>query len=192
MISLLVGLTLPTRGGARVLGHDIVKESVEIRRKVGLLPEGFGFYGGMTALDNLLFLGELDGIPRAELKERAAQTLDTVGLKELSERKVSTFSRGMNQRLGIAQALLKDPDLLILDEPTVGVDIRTREYLYGTISELAKEGISIILMSSDLKEVLRLSNRVLLMRKGRIVAEIPADPAMEAEALKIVTLEEKE
>jgi ABC-type sugar transport system ATPase subunit len=83
--------------------------------------------------------------------------------------------------------------ILILDEPTVGVDIRTREYLYTTILELARKGgISIILMSSDLKEVLRLSNRVLLIRKGRIVGELAGDPALEAEALKIVTLDEKE
>jgi len=102
------------------------------------------------------------------------------------------FSGGNQQKAMIAKWLARKPKILVLDEPTVGVDVRTREYLYDTISELAKEGISLLLMSSDLKEVLRLSNRVLLMRKGRFVAELPGDPTMEDEALRIVTLTEQE
>ena len=101
------------------------------------------------------------------------------------------FSGGNQQKAMIAKWMATNPKILILDEPTVGVDIRTREYLYGTILELARKGISIVVMSSDLKEVLRLSSRVILMRKGRFVAEMPGDPAMEDEALKTVTLDEK-
>jgi ABC-type sugar transport system ATPase subunit len=100
------------------------------------------------------------------------------------------FSGGNQQKAMIAKWMATNPKILILDEPTVGVDIRTREYLYTTILELAKKGISIILTSSDLKEVLRLSSRVILMRKGRFVAELPGDPAMEDEALRMVTLDE--
>jgi ribose transport system ATP-binding protein len=100
------------------------------------------------------------------------------------------FSGGNQQKAMIAKWMATNPKILILDEPTVGVDIRTREYLYGTILELAKKGISIILTSSDLKEVLRLSSRVILMRKGKFVAEMPGDPAMEDEALRMVTLDE--
>jgi len=113
-------------------------------------------------------------------------------LPPVSSKVMEEFSGGNQQKALLAKWMATKPKILILDEPTVGVDVRTREYLYATISELAKEGMSIILMSSDLKEVLRLSNRVLLMRKGRFVAELAGDTTMEDEALRIVTLDEKE
>lgn len=109
-----------------------------------------------------------------------------------SSKTMEEFSGGNKQKALVAKWLATKPKILILDEPTVGVDIRTREYLYSTISELAKEGMSLILMSSDLKEVLRLSNRVLLMRNGKFVGELPGDPEVENEALRIVTLGEEE
>jgi len=170
LISLLVGLTLPTRGGGRVLGYDIVKESVKIRRKVGLLPEGFGFYDGMTALDNLLFLGELDRLPKAELKERTGQVLETVGLQDLSERKVSTFSRGMKQRLGIAQALLKDPELLILDEPTAGIDPDGAKGFRDLVVRSSKEGRTTIISTHLLFEIGMICTHATIIKLGKVLA----------------------
>jgi len=153
-----------------VLGYDIVKESVKIRRKVGLLPEGFGFYDGMTALANLLFLGELDGIPKAELKERAGQVLETVGLQDLSERKVSTFSRGMKQRLGIAQALLKDPELLILDEPTAGVDPDGAKGFRDLVVKSSKEGRTTIISTHLLFEIGMICTHATIVKLGKVLA----------------------
>jgi ABC-2 type transport system ATP-binding protein len=102
LISILVGLQLPTSGSARVLGYDCVRESIEIRRRVGLLPENYGFYEYMTARENLEYLGKLDGLPAQELERRIPEVLELVGLREWADAKVKGFSRGMTQRLALA------------------------------------------------------------------------------------------
>jgi ABC-type sugar transport system ATPase subunit len=162
------------------------------RKKEGLLPR--------TCLGHNIVLPSLPALTRRKTildlsQERAMvqnqiQRLDIV--PAVSSKVMEEFSGGNQQKAMLAKWLATKPKILILDEPTVGIDIRTREYLYGTMSELAKEGMSLLLMSSDLKEVLRLSNRVLLMRNGRIVEELPGDTAMEDEALRIVSLDERE
>ncbi len=122
LISILMDLTLPTKGSGKVLGFDVLRESLEIRMRIGLLPEGFGFYDNMTALENLKYFGLLDGVPAERIKQKAVEALEKEGLSDMANSKVSAFSRGMKQRLGIAQALTKDPEVPIFDEPTVGID----------------------------------------------------------------------
>lgn len=171
LIVVLMGLILPTKGNARVLGHDVLHESLEIRMKVGLLPEGFGFYDNMTALENLKYFGLLDGIPADRVKQKANEVLEKVGLDDRANIKVSKFSRGMRQRLGIAQVLLKDPEMLIFDEPTVGIDpdgvIEFRRF----IREIVKEGKTVFLSTHLLRDLGTVCTHTAMIRKGRIVAQ---------------------
>jgi ABC-2 type transport system ATP-binding protein len=171
LIAILMGLTLPTKGGARVLEYDVIRDSFEIRRRVGLLPEGFGFYDNMTALENLKYFSLLDGIPAERVKQRAEEVLKEVGLGDRANAKVSTFSRGMRQRLGIAQALLKNPEILIFDEPTVGIDpdgvIEFRRF----IREVVKRGKTVFLSTHLLRDLGMVCTHTAIVRKGRVIAQ---------------------
>lgn len=171
LISILVGLLLPTSGNAKVLGLDAVKDSVEIRKRVGLLPEGFGFYDHMTALENLTFLATLDGLPSDQRKKRALEALETVGLKDRANDKVSTLSRGMKQRLGVAQALLKDPELLIFDEPTVGIDPEGAAEFRSLVRRMSKEGKTILMSTHLLYEVGMVCTHAAMIREGRLLTQ---------------------
>ncbi|MGB9718181.1 MAG: ATP-binding cassette domain-containing protein [Thermoproteota archaeon] len=171
LISILIGLLLPTSGSAKVLGLDTVKDSVEIRKRVSLLPEGFGFYDHMTALENLTFLATLDGIPPDQRKRRALEALETVGLKDRADAKVSTFSRGMKQRLGVAQTLLKDPELLIFDEPTVGIDPEGAAEFRNLVRRMNKEGKTILMSTHLLYEVGMVCTHAAMIREGRLLAQ---------------------
>lgn len=170
-ISILVGLQLPTSGSARVLGYDCVRESIEIRKRVGLLPENYGFYEYMTARENLEYLGKLDGIPAQELKQRILEVLELVGLREWADAKVKSFSRGMTQRLALAQALLKDPELLLLDEPTLGLDPQGTAMFRKLVEQLVKLGKTVVVSTHLLHEIGYVCTHAALMRKGKVVAQ---------------------
>ena len=167
LISMLVGLILPTRGNGTVLGYDIVKESREIRRKVGLLPEGFGFYDNLTAYQNLEYLAELNDIQDKYIEE----SLKIVRLEKYKDYKVSTFSRGMRQRLGIAQALLKNPEVLILDEPTIGIDPAGSLEFKDLLKRLIEQGRSIIISTHLLHELGDICNYLVIIRQGKLLAQ---------------------
>jgi ABC-2 type transport system ATP-binding protein len=168
---MLLGLSVPTSGTALVKGRDVVKESREVRKMIGALPEFAGFYGDMTARQNLEYIGALNELPRAECKSRAGEYLGIVGLSESADIKVGKFSRGMRQRLGIAQALIKKPSILLLDEPTIGVDPQGTKELRELITRLNKEQrLTIILASHLLNEVQKVCSRVAIIRSGRLVA----------------------
>ncbi|MFH7859712.1 MAG: ABC transporter ATP-binding protein [Candidatus Aenigmatarchaeota archaeon] len=169
LISLLVGLTLPTSGSGKVLGYDIIKESINIRKKVGLLPEGFGFYDDMSALENLIYLGQLDGLSLKDATLKAKENLEKVGLSNEMNKKVAAFSRGMKQRLGIAQALLKNPELLILDEPTVGIDPYGAKGFRDLIISLSKEGITTMVSTHLLHEVGMICDYAIILKRGKLL-----------------------
>ncbi len=166
---------MPTSGSARVLGFDAARDSVEIRRRVGLLPEGFGFYDHMTALENLVFLATLDGVPPDQREKRALEVLETVGLKDRANAKVSTFSRGMKQRLGVAQALLKDPELLIFDEPTVGIDPEGAAEFRNLVRRMNREGKTVLLSTHLLYEVGMICTHAVIIREGRLLVQGSVD-----------------
>ncbi|MEM2922527.1 MAG: ABC transporter ATP-binding protein [Candidatus Bathyarchaeia archaeon] len=171
-ISMLVGLTLPTSGSASVLGHDIVRESIAIRKVVGLLPEGFGFYDHLTARQNLMYIAMLNDIPKGKMEECVTKVLEKVELKEVADRKVGVFSRGMKQRLAVAQALIKDPELLIFDEPTAGLDPEGAWTFRETVLTLNKEeGKTVILSTHLLFEVGPLCDSIAVINKGRLVVQ---------------------
>ncbi len=170
LISILVGLQLPTSGTARVLGFDCVRESVEIRKRLGLLPENYGFYEHMTAYENLEFLGRLDGISKNELKRRILEVLEMVGLSEWANAKVKGFSRGMTQRLALAQALLKDPLLLVLDEPTLGLDPQGTAMFRDLVERVVKSGKTVLISTHLLHEIGHICTHAALIRRGKLVA----------------------
>jgi len=172
LVMMLTGLILPTSGTAKVLGHDIVRESLQIRKNVGLLPEGFGFYDHLTAKQNLSYIAALNDIPKEERDKRVDEILKAVGLDESKDRKVGGFSRGMKQRLAIAQTLIKDPELLIFDEPTAGVDPEGAKAFKDLVSKLNKEqGKTIVICTHLLFEVGPLCTDVAIMNRGRFVVQ---------------------
>ncbi len=171
LISILVGLVLPTGGEALVLGMDAVRESLRVRERVGVLPEGFGFYEHLTGLENLAYLGMLDGMERREAEERAGGMLAEVGLAEAAERPVKEYSRGMKQRLGVAQAVMKNPDLVIFDEPTQGIDPEGVAWFKGFVSRLREEKRTVIISTHLLEEVGSLCSHAALIHGGRILVQ---------------------
>ncbi|MCS7113164.1 MAG: ABC transporter ATP-binding protein [Nitrososphaerota archaeon] len=171
LLMMLTGLILPTSGSGKVLGYDIVRESREVRRMVGFLPEGFGLYEHLTAEQNLEYIAALNDIPKPERRKRIEDILAIVGLYEVKDRRVSGFSRGMKQRLGIAQALLKDPELLIMDEPTAGLDPEGSKTFKDLVSKLNSEGRTIVLSTHLLFEVGPLCSSIAIMNRGRIVVQ---------------------
>ena len=166
-IRTLLGYLLPTRGGAQVLGLDIVNESVEIRRRTGYLPGGIALYDSLTGEEVLDYLVDLQGsapLRRAELCER----LELPG--SVLRRKVRDYSRGMRQKIGVVQALQHDPELAILDEPTEGLDPLMQHAFYRLLDDLRNDGRTVFFSSHVLSEVERLCDRVAIVRAGRLMA----------------------
>jgi ABC-2 type transport system ATP-binding protein len=173
---MLLGLTEPTGGQARVLGYDPVREPLKIKRHVGYLPENVGFYNDMTARQNLDFVARLNGLVGQQADERREQALNLVGLAEEEDKTVGAYSRGMRQRLGIAELLIKDPDLVFLDEPTMGLDPEGITKMLDLIVSLSRDqGITIVLSSHLLHQVQRICTRVGIMIKGRLEAVGPIE-----------------
>ena len=169
---MLLGLSRPTEGTALVCGLDPERKAMEVKRVVGYLPENVGFYGDMDAMQSLHYIADLNRIPAAEAEDRINEALRAVGLSENSRKKVSVFSRGMKQRLGIAEVLLKDPKVLFLDEPTLGLDPDGAVRLIDLIESLNRErNITVLLSSHHLQQVQKISHRVGIMIRGRMVAE---------------------
>jgi ABC-2 type transport system ATP-binding protein len=175
-VLMLLGLTEPTRGVVRVLGHDPEREPLAIKRMVGYLPDNVGFYGGMTGRENLRYTARLNGLSRAEADARISQLLAEVRLEDAADRHAETYSRGMRQRLGIADALVKDPSVLILDEPTIAIDPAGVEELLALLRRLVKErNLTVLLSSHILGQVQSLCDRVGFFASGRMVAAGPLE-----------------
>ncbi len=170
-ILMLLGLTEPTEGEARVLGFDPLRQPLSVKRHVGYLPDQVGFYDELTAWENLAYIAKLNGIPRREYQQRINASLERMGLLHVAHKPVGTFSRGMKQRLGVAELLLKQPRLVILDEPTQGLDPAGALEFLEIIHDLKTEGISVILASHLLHQVQAVCDRVGLFYKGQMVLE---------------------
>ncbi|MEA2951544.1 MAG: type transport system ATP-binding protein [Alphaproteobacteria bacterium] len=168
-ILMLLGLSEISDGHARVLGNDPVRQPLAVKRGVGYLPDAVGFYDHLTAADNLHYTARLMGITPADRKPRIAASLARVGLKDVADKRVATFSRGMRQRLGLAEIVMKQARIAILDEPTSGLDPQATAELLALIRELKAEGMSVLLSSHLLDRVQSVCDRVALFRDGRIV-----------------------
>jgi len=171
ILLMLLGLTEPTSGYVRVLGHDPTRDAIKVKRLTGYMPENMGFYSDLNALQTLRFIAQLNDIPRKVAEERIQLALATVGLEGEAEKKVGAYSRGMRQRLGLAEILVKQPQLAILDEPTVGLDPEATSKIIDLIATLSRqEGMTVILSSHYLEMIQRLCTRIGMMIKGRMVA----------------------
>jgi ABC-2 type transport system ATP-binding protein len=167
-ILMLLGLTDLTEGEARVLGHDPEREPLAVKRRVGYLPDSVGFYDHMTAAENLRYTARLMGMREAEREGRMAAALRRVELTEVADNRVATFSRGMRQRLGLAEILMKEAAVAILDEPTSGLDPQATLELLDMIRALKREGVSVLLSSHLLDRVQSVCDRVALFQAGKI------------------------
>ncbi len=168
---MLLGLTEPTSGTVRVCGMDPTRDARDVKRQVGYLPERVGFYEDLTARQNLQFTANLNHMRRTEAEEKIDAVLGTVGLARVKDQNVGTFSKGMKQRLGIADILVKEPRLAFLDEPTTGIDPNGIDDILKLISGMGKRGITVIFCSHILPQVQRLCSRVGIMSKGNLVAD---------------------
>ncbi len=167
-ILMLLGLTEPSDGEVKVLGFDPLRQPLEVKRRVGYLPDQVGFYDHLSARENLAYTARLLGLDAHESYHRIDRNLERVGLSDVAQRRVSTFSHGMRQRLGLAELLVKEARIAILDEPTNGLDPQATHELLGLIDELKAEGMTIVLSSHLLGLVQSTCDRVALFRKGRI------------------------
>jgi ABC-2 type transport system ATP-binding protein len=165
---ILTGYMPPTQGEAKVAGYDIISESIEVRRRVGYLPETVPLYNDMTVFDYLKFMADLRHLPNAD--DRVDETLEMVGMVDRSEGYIGNLSKGMRQRVGLAQALLHRPEVLILDEPSIGLDPGQVVEVRNIIREIGKER-TVLLSTHVLTEAQQLCDRVLIINKGHIIAE---------------------
>ena len=171
MLKSLLGFIPPTRGRLRVFGLDVATSPLEIRARIGYMPETDGHVPGMNAVSFVSYCGELAGLPRSDATQRAHEVLHYVGLGEARYRNVETYSTGMRQRIKLAQALVHDPDLLFLDEPTNGMDPNGRDEMLELIRDLAlNKGVNVIVSSHLLPDVEYTCNHIVVLDKGTIAA----------------------
>jgi ABC-2 type transport system ATP-binding protein len=171
-ILMLLGLTEPTSGKASVCGFDPTHEPLEVKKRVGYLPENPGFYEDLSARENLLYMARLNRIPEDEARRKTAEVLDQVELSDDGRRLVREFSRGMKQRLGIAEVLVKEPRAVILDEPTLGIDPDGAIRILELIRSLNREiNLTVMLSSHALQQVQEICSRVGIIVKGRLIVQ---------------------
>jgi ABC-2 type transport system ATP-binding protein len=173
---MLLGLTEPSEGWAKVADFDPTREAIKVKRIVGYMPENVGFYEDMNAVENLRFIARLNHIPDAVSLEKIGEALERVGLTEEAGKKVGAYSRGMRQRLGIAEILIKEPKIAFLDEPTLGLDPDGTTRIIEYIQSLSRDSnITVLLSSHDLNQVQKISDRIGIMINGRMIALGPIE-----------------
>jgi linearmycin/streptolysin S transport system ATP-binding protein len=170
-IAMISGISKPDSGEVSLGGVSLAQDADTLKRRVGLVPQDLALYEELSAWANLELFGGLYGIGAAELKPRAKTALELVGLADRSSDRVKTFSGGMKRRLNIAAALLHDPDLILLDEPTVGVDPQSRNAIFDNLEELKRRGKTLLYTTHYMEEAERLCDRVLILDHGQILAD---------------------
>ncbi|GAA1007837.1 putative ABC transporter ATP-binding protein YfiL [Acrocarpospora pleiomorpha] len=170
-ISMLVGLLKPDTGTVVVGGTDLAADPMAAKAKIGYVPQEIALYPDLTGRENLRFFGRLFGLPRKALRGRIEEVLDLVGLADRADAKLDTYSGGMKRRINIGAALLHRPELLILDEPTVGVDPQSRKAILDGVERLVADGMALLYTSHYMEEVERICDRVAIIDHGAIVAE---------------------
>ncbi len=169
-VAMLCGLTPPDKGEVTIAGERIGEDASPVKRRIGLVPQDISLFEDLPALDNLELFGALYGVAGPTLRERTAAALELVGLADRAKAKPSTFSGGMKRRLNIACALLHDPDVLLLDEPTVGVDPQSRNAIFDNLETLRSRGKALIYTTHYMEEAERLCDRVVIIDHGKVVA----------------------
>ena len=170
-ILMLLGLTEPTSGTAEILGKNCAREPLAVKSVVGYLPDNVGFYSDMTGRQNLRFTGRLNGLPKDVIEERIDQLLERVGMAHAADQKAGTYSKGMRQRLGIADVLMKDPQIIVMDEPTLGIDPEGMRELLELIRKLSVEdGRTLLISSHQLQQIQQVCDRVGIFVEGSLIA----------------------
>lgn len=170
-ILMLLGLTEPYFGKATIYGHDCTRDPIGVKRIVGYLPDNVAFYNDMTGRENMRFIGEMNGLEPKRCEERIDMLLERVNMIKAADKKVKTYSKGMRQRLGIADVLMKDPKVVILDEPTLGIDPEGMHELLELIVELSQKDRRTVLISShQLYQIQQICDRVGIFVKGKLIA----------------------
>lgn len=170
-ILMLLGLTEPTAGNAWINGMDCTRDSMRVKRITGYLPDNMGFYPDMTGRENLKFTGRLNGLTEKEIEEKMKVLLERVGMTDAADQKTGTYSKGMRQRLGIADVLMKDPEVIIMDEPTLGLDPEGMREFLQLIKELSvKDGRTILISSHQLYQIQQICDRVGIFVSGNLIA----------------------
>jgi ABC-2 type transport system ATP-binding protein len=171
-ILMMLGLTEPTSGMAKVCGINSTTSPVEVKKKIGYLPDNVGFYDDMTGLENLVYIARLNSLSPKAAKEKAMQLLERVRLADAADKKAGKYSRGMIQRLGLADVLIKNPEIIVLDEPTLGIDPKgVKEFLELIVRLSHEEGLTVLLSSHHLHQVQQVCDRVGLFVSGKLIAE---------------------
>ena len=170
-INILTTLVTPDSGTAAVAGHDVVADAEEVKRRISLTGQSAAVDGVLTATENLVMMGRLSGLSRGRARTRAGELLDRFDLADAASRRVGTYSGGMRRRLDLALSLVVAPAVLFLDEPTTGLDTRSRQELWSVIRSLAGAGTTVFLTTQYLEEADRLADRIAVLDHGRIVAE---------------------
>ncbi len=195
-IRMLSTVLAPDEGDVTVGGHSVTRESDAVRRLVGVCPQELALYPELSATDNLVFFGRMAGLSGREAKEAAGENLASVGLTERARDKVDKFSGGMKRRVNLAVALMRRPQLLFLDEPTVGIDPQSRSHIFDTVEGLRDDGMTVLYTTHYMEEADRLCDRLGIMDNGRLItlgrpdelkAEIgdPADVTLETVFLEL-------
>jgi ABC-2 type transport system ATP-binding protein len=168
-IRMLTGILRPDRGEARIMGYDVYREPVKARMSLGVVPEEANPYPDLSAWDNLTLVGRLYGLPRRTVEERALSLLILLGLNDARGRKAKNLSKGMRQKLLVAMALIGEPKVLFLDEPTAGLDVLSARKIRSLILDLRKKGVTILLTTHNVEEAGSLCDRIAIINNGRIV-----------------------
>jgi sodium transport system ATP-binding protein len=161
----------PDRGSVAVAGVDVLKNALEVRRSIGVLPHGAGLYPQLTARENIRYYGELHGIAAEQLEARIDRLVDRLGLEEIAERRAKGFSQGERTKVALARALVHDPKYLLLDEPTSGLDVIATRELRSWLIELKSQGCCILLSSHVMQEIVALADRLVIIARGRVAAD---------------------
>jgi len=169
-ISMLSSLLQPTEGKATIVGFDLVRQPNEVKKRIGLVPQDLALYPTLSARDNLLFFGRIYGLKGTDLRRRVDDALTIVGLSDRADDAIDKFSGGMKRRVNLAAGLLHTPKVLFLDEPTVGVDPQSRNFIFENVESLNRDGLTVLYTTHYMEEAERLCHRVAIIDQGRIVA----------------------
>ena len=190
-VSMIAGLVTPNAGEVRIDGEPLKGDTDPKKRRIGLVPQDLALYEELTARDNLLFFGALFGLSGAAAEAAITSSLTLVGLADRARDRVGTFSGGMKRRLNLAAGLLHDPDILLLDEPTVGVDPQSRNAIFDNLEELKRRGKALLYTTHYMEEAERLADRVVIIDRGCVIAnESVAQLRGRASATASASLEE--
>jgi len=169
-ISILCTLLRPTSGGVSILGHDVVRQAKEVRRLIGLVPQDIALYPSLTARENLRYFARIQRIPSRKIETRVNECLELVGLLECADRRVATYSGGMKRRANLAVGILHQPEILFLDEPTVGIDAQSRSMILERLTELNRGGMTLVYTTHYMEEAQQICDEIVIIDAGKVIA----------------------